>query len=82
MSIILIQVAMFYKILDEIRAFKSIFTGCKLNTNKFINIKFKHQFKNLNFYSMPESVSIAFRRRLLNVYLFIALIITLIVSIL
>lgn len=82
MSIILIQVAMFYKILDEIRTFRSIFTGCKLNTNKFTNIKFKHQFKNLNFYSMPESVSIAFRRRLLNVYLFIALIITLIVSIL
>jgi hypothetical protein len=54
----------------------TIFKSPNLNSEKFANIKFKHQFKSLNFYSMPESTLIALRRRLLKVYLFVALLFT------
>jgi len=54
----------------------TIFKSHQLDSKKFSNIKFKHQFKSLNFYSMPESTLIALRRRLLKVVFFIALLAT------
>lgn len=64
---------MFYKLINEIKSFKTIFEPVHLKLNKFNTIKFKHQFKHLNFYSMPESILITLRRRLLNIFLFVAL---------
>lgn len=80
--ITIIYVTVLYEIFNKL---KRLITLCQFNrfgVTKFSNIKFKHQFKNLNFYSMPESTSIAFRRRLLNLYLFASLIIVLVYTIL
>ena len=46
----------------------------KLNNNKLNNkeVKFKMQFRHLNYYSMPESTLIVFRKRLNFVGLMIA----------
>lgn len=40
----------------------------------FTILKFKHQFKNLNYYSMPDSILIILRKRLLFICLLIILV--------
>lgn len=47
-----------------------------------MTIRFKQHFKNLNFYSMPESILFVFRKRLNLILLFATLVVTTFFSIL
>jgi hypothetical protein len=54
--------------------FLFFFFPATTDSNLVCSIKFKHQFKNLNYYSMPESILIVLRKRLLFLCLFTILV--------